>query len=169
VAFGLSDQIDAHNRFHGGQIGLRGDVRKGPLFVEVAGKIAFGQTTEVVKTGGLTGLSPSPTGNLFTPGGLLAVSANSGRSSREAFAVVPEGSFKVGFACQNSRAFVGYDFTYLSSAVRPGDQIDRTVNLGQVPVLGGSGAFTGPERPQLAVKSTDFWLQGLIIGLETRW
>ncbi len=169
VAFGVSDQIDGHNRFHGGQLGLRADARHGPLFVELGGKIAFGQTTEVVKVGGLTGLSPSSTGNPLTPGGVLAVSTNSGRLSREVFAVVPEANFKVGFQYENHRAFVGYDFTYLSSAVRPGDQIDRTVNFGQVPLFGGSGSFTGPERPQLAVKSTDFWLQGLIIGMETRW
>jgi len=88
---------------------------------------------------------------------------------REAFAVVPEASVKLGFECEHQRLFVGYDFTYLSDAVRPGDQIDRTVNVGQVPLVGGSPAFAGPERPRLVAKASDFWLDVLMFGLETRW
>jgi hypothetical protein len=161
--FHLGDQVDAHNRFHGGQIGLRADARKGPVFVEVAGKVAFGATTEVVRINGLTGPTP------VAAGGLLALPSNSGRVARDVFAVVPEAGWKFGFEHDKHRVFVGYDFLYLSDGVRAGDQIDRVVNLGQVPVLGGSGAFAGPERPRLAVKSTDLWLQGLMIGMETRW
>jgi hypothetical protein len=169
TTYGLNDQIDAHNRFHGGQIGLRGDTHRGPMFVEFAGKIAFGQTTEVVSAGGITSITPAPGTTQYMNGGLFALGTDTGRVVREAFAVLPEAQIKIGFFSGDSRIFVGYDFLYLSSAVRPGDQIDRTVNLGQVPVLGSNGAFTGPERPQLAVKSTDFWLQGLMFGLETRW
>jgi Putative beta barrel porin-7 (BBP7) len=165
VPFTIGDQFDTSNRFHGGQIGLRADGRKGPVFAEVAGKIAFGQTTEVIRIYGQTGLPPT----VVLPGGLLALPSNSGRQVREAFAVVPEASLKLGFEYEGHRAFVGYDFTYLSDAVRPGDQIDRTVNVGQVPLIGGSPAFAGPERPRLTAKASDFWLQGLMFGLETRW
>jgi hypothetical protein len=168
--FGLNDQFDAHNRFHGGQLGLRGDVSRGPLFVELVGKVAFGQTTEVVKAGGLTAVMPPAQPLALLNGGLLALPTNTGRVVREAFAVLPEAGLKVGFQYKDrSRVFVGYNFLYLSDAVRPGDQIDRVVNAGQVPLLGGSAAFAGPERPALAVKSTDLWLQGLTIGLESWW
>jgi hypothetical protein len=165
VPFTIGDQFDTSNRFHGGQIGLRADGRRGPVFAEVAGKIAFGQTTEVIRINGQTGLPPT----VILPGGLLALPSNFGRFVREAFAVVPEAMVKLGFQYEGSRVFVGYDFTYLSDAVRPGDQIDRTVNGGQVPLVGGSPAFAGPERPRFAVKASDFWLQGLMFGLETRW
>jgi hypothetical protein len=170
MPFGLNDQFDAHNRFHGGQLGLRGDLIKGPVFVELIGKVAFGQTTEVVKAGGLTGLMPPGQPLTLLNGGLLALPSNTGRVVREAFAVLPEAGLKFGFQYKDhSRIFVGYNFVYLSDAVRPGDQIDRAVNPGQVPLLGGSAAFTGAERPLLALRSTDFWLQGLMLGLETWW
>jgi hypothetical protein len=165
VPFTLGDQFDTSNRFNGGQIGLRADGRKGPVFVEVAAKIAFGDMTEVVRVSGMTGFAPG----VPTAGGVLALPSNAGRLTRDAFAVVPEATFKFGFGDEHQRVFVGYDFTYLSDVVRPGDQIDRVVNVGQVPLLGGSEAFTGPDRPRLAIKSTDMWLQGLMIGFETKW
>ena len=138
--------------------------------MELVGKVAFGQTTEVVKAQGLTGVILPGQPLTVVNGGLLALPTNSGRVVREAFAVLPEAGLKVGFQHKDhSRIFVGYNFLYLSDAVRPGDQIDRVVNVGQVPLRGGSPAFAGPERPLLAVRPADLWLQGLTIGLESWW
>jgi hypothetical protein len=172
TAFGRHDQFDAHNRFHGGQLGLRGDLRKGPLFVELTGKVAFGVNTEVVKVGGLTAFGPPGGPAAATrPGGLLALRSNSGRVQREAFAVVPEAIARLGWSLsEHSRFFVGYNFLSLSDAVRPGDQIDRTVNVNQVPFPPvGLPPGRGPERPLLAVNPSDLWLQGLILGFESGW
>src|SRR5262249_22268709 len=110
TAFGRFDQFDAHNLFHGGQVGLRGDVRKGPLFVELAGKVAFGVNNEVVKVGGTTAYGPVGGPAVVRPGGLLALPSNSGRVRREAFAVVPEAIARVGWNTgDHSRFFVGYN------------------------------------------------------------
>jgi hypothetical protein len=167
--FAHTDQFDAHNRFHGGQVGLRGDWARGPLFLELTGKVAFGQTTQVVKVGGVTHVAAPGEGPQWLPGGAFALPTNSGRLTREAFAVVPEGIARFGVRWGgHARFFVGYNFLYLSEAVRPGDQIDRTLNLTQAARLGG-GTLTGPERPALTIKSTDLWLQGLLIGFETRY
>ncbi|MBY0460191.1 MAG: BBP7 family outer membrane beta-barrel protein, partial [Gemmataceae bacterium] len=65
-----ADQFDAHNRFHGGQLGLHADARRGIVFCEMTAKVAFGQNYEVVKTEGMSilqspvfgGVSTSPFG-----------------------------------------------------------------------------------------------------------
>ena len=84
------------------------------------------------------------------------------------FAVVPEATLKFGLKGERSRFFVGYNFLLLSDAVRPGDQIDRTVNPTQVPVLNPGGMTYGPDRPQTIFERRDFWVQGLMIGFEQR-
>jgi Putative beta barrel porin-7 (BBP7) len=170
----IYDEFDGHNRFNGGQVGLHADLSRGMLFCELTGKIALGQNFEVVKIDGSTGVHTPLPGGLFNQtllGGVYALPSNIGRYTRSAFAVVPEGTFKVGLKLNDSgRFFVGYNFLYLSDAVRPGDQIDRTLNPAQIPALnpGGSASFAG-ARPFPQINHSDFWTQGLLIGLETRY
>lgn len=170
TALARADDFDCDNRYHGGQIGLRGDLRRGPVFAELTGKIAFGQMSQVVRVSGVSGLYPNGTFQTVMAGGLLALPSNSGRITRDAFAVVPEAIGRVGWATgDHARFFVGYNFLLLSDVVRPGDQIDRTINLNQVPFATGIPPAGGPERPILALRSTDVWLQGLLIGFEGKW
>ena len=65
------------------------------------------------------------------------------------------------------RLFVGYDFLYWSQVVRPGNQLDRNVNLTQSPVF-GTGVLSGPASPVPLFNRTDFWAQGINLGLEFR-
>lgn len=166
----IADQFDAHNEFHGGQVGLLADLHRGMFFVEMTGKAALGTNFEVVTIDGATHLItanyPVPLLRSFHHG-VYAQPTNIGRVTRSVFAVVPEGTFKVGLKySERARFYVGYNFLYLSDAVRPGDQIDRTMNPSQFPLLGGQ--VVGLDRPRAVVSHTDFWVQGLIIGFETR-
>lgn len=169
----IYDGFDGHNQFNGGQIGLHADFTHGLLFCEITGKVAIGLTTEVVKIEGASTIYTPVLGGVNAqtlPGGVYALPTNTGRYSHNAFAVVPEGTFKVGLKCgEVSRLFVGYNFLYLSDLVRPGDQIDRTLNPIQIPTLNPAATFTGADRPRVPFAHTDFWTQGLIIGLETRY
>jgi hypothetical protein len=102
-------------------------------------------------------------------GGLLALPTNSGHFTRDRFAVVPEGSVGVGVqATERVRVSLAYTVLYWSNAARPGDQIDRVVNPAALPVNGGPGPGTGPARPAFGFKDTDFWAQGLTLGVEFR-
>ena len=86
------------------------------------------------------------------------------------FAVVPELGINVGYQINPLwRVFVGYNFLYLSDVVRPGNQIDRVVNTTQLPSVLGPGMLVGPARPTFVMKGTDFWAQGLSVGLEFRY
>jgi hypothetical protein len=166
----IYDQFDGHNRFHGAQLGLHADLSRGVVFCELTGKVALGRTFEVVKIEGATSLAALGTSEGSLPGGVFALPSNMGRMTRGEFAVVPEGIFKVGLKLSDlGRFYVGYNFLYLSEAARPGDQIDRTINPAQIPANGPVTIFGGPDRPRAAIKSTDFWVQGLIVGLETRY
>lgn len=167
-----ADQFDGRNEFHGGQVGLVGDFHRGPFYVELTGKVAFGTNYQVVTADGqthlLTAANPLPVGSSYV-GGVYAQPTNIGRRTETVFAVVPEGMFKVGLKHgDHGRWFVGYNFLYLSSAVRPGDQIDGTLNPSQIPMLNPRGALVGPDRPRLGFSTTDFWAQGLLIGFEGR-
>ena len=49
------------------------------------------------------------------------------------------------------------------------DQIDRTINLSQVPGILGINPPGVPDRPALVVQKSSVWLQGILIGFEGKW
>jgi hypothetical protein len=160
----FADQFDGHNRFYGGQVGVRGELRKGLLFLGVTAKLGLGDVQEVVR---ISGVSREPGAGLQR-GGLFAAGSNSGRHARDAFGLLPEAAVRLGFHLgPRTRFFLGYNVIYLSDAARPGDQIDRGLDPAQIPVL--AGATVPAERPRFNFNSTDFWVQGLVVGLEYRY
>jgi hypothetical protein len=171
IRLGAADQFDGHNRFYGGQLGLRLDFRKGPVFLNLTGKVALGDTYEVVRINGVSSYAlPGQPTRIFQ-GGTLAVASNSGRYTRDAFAVVPEATVRVGVLLQEKvRLFVGYNFLYLSQLARPANQIDQNANPTQIPLSTRVGLpFFGPAFPQFAFHGSEFWAQGLLFGLEYRY
>jgi Putative beta barrel porin-7 (BBP7) len=185
------DQFTTHNYFSGGQVGARGDYRVGRVSLQMEGKLALGVMHEVVDINGSSGFSvtssvtpttiafagpipvavPSGPAVLSTTssrsvGGLFAQPSNIGNYSRDTFAVIPEGSFKIGYQLtERLRATTGYTFLYLNEVVRAGDQIDRSVNPA---FLTSPGSVAFPARPLFLFKSSDFWAQGVEFGLEFR-
>src|SRR5262249_10097273 len=128
---------------------------------------ALGTTHEEVDIHGSTVITPAGGVPVATAAGVLALPTNSGHFSRDRFSVVPELGINVGYQVTDYlRVFVGYDFLYWSNVVRPGDVIDRTVNPPQIPSVQGVGTLTGPARPAVLLKDTEFWAQGISFGLE---
>ena len=77
-------------------------------------------------------------------------------------------TLQVGYqVTDNLRAFVGYNFVWLSSVARPGDQVDLTVN----PAAFGAppGAAVVPARPAGGVNPTDFYVNALSFGMGYTW
>src|SRR5262249_15573982 len=98
--------------------------------------------------------------------GLLAQPTNSGRFSRDVFSVVPEFGINVGYQLTDyCTAYVGYNFIYWTNVVRPGDQIDFSVNPSQL----SGNPLIGTSRPTLVARNSDFWVQGVNVGLAFRY
>jgi hypothetical protein len=170
VRLGAADQFDGHNRFYGGQVGLRTEFRWGLFFLNLAGKVALGDTYEVVRIGGVSAQALPGRSAVLTRGGTLALPSNIGRFARDQFAVLPEANVQVGVLLRpDTRLFLGYNLIYLSDVARPADQIDRTANPTQMPLSTRGGPFFGPARPAFAFHGTDFWAQGLVSGVEYRY
>jgi len=164
------DEFTTRNRFYGAQVGARAEWQRGRCFVNVLGKLALGNMHQEVRVTGTTTFTDPGAAPIVQPGGLLAQATNGGRRSRDQFSVVSEIGVNVGCQLtQRWRASAGYSFLYVSSVVRPGDQIDLAVNPNQLPSAAGPGTLDGPARPAPLFQGTDFWAQGMNFGLEYRW
>lgn len=159
-----SDNFRTSSEFHGGTIGLVVDNQYGPWQLDLLAKIALGNMHQTVNISGSTTITQPGLASVTTAGGLLAQGTNSGIRSRNRFAYIPEVNCNLGYRLNDQLTFtVGYSFLYLSDVVVSGGQIDRTVNLSQNP-----GPIVGPVRPAPLFGSTDYWVQGLSLGMDYR-
>jgi hypothetical protein len=166
VIFDVTDSFRTQNEFHGAQIGfLATSRRNNNLSVELLGKVALGDMRQAVIINGSQTQTNAGVSTTFS-GGLLALSTNSGEGVRHRFAVVPEINLNLVYEVNPCwRVMAGYSFIYWSSVVLAGNQIDLTVNPSQIP----PAVFVGPARPAFDFARTDFWAQGLSLGVEYRW
>lgn len=186
------DQFKARNDFFGGQVGARATYELGRWAVFATGKVAVGDMRQGAT---IRGTARASNGNLFfvtngTAGqvlnsGVFAQPSNIGSYSRDRVAVLPEATVNVGYQLtRHFRVFAGYNFTFISNVVRPGDLIDPSVNTsrtgladasratagtGTGPISFGSPgpapAATGPLAPAFRFNTTDVWVQGVSFGL----
>jgi hypothetical protein len=164
--FQINDRFGVHNNFYGTQVGIAGEYRFGAWSVGLKTTVALGPTQEIVDISGTTRISPPGASPQNFNGGLLAQTTNIGRHTRDVFGVVPEVGMNVGYQFSDHfRVFAGYNFLYWNNVVRPGTQIDRTVNTNLLapPVSGG------PSRPAFLFHGSDFWAQGVTLGIEFRY
>jgi hypothetical protein len=165
--FAVVDRFQTRNDFFGGQAGIDAEWNLWRRWY-IGGwfKIGMGDMRQVVNIYGATA-SPSLPGG-FQAGGLLALpGTNIGSYTQNRFAIVPEGGLKLGYNfTDHLRGYLGYDVLYVSSVVRPGDQVNTTVNPTFLP---GNGPARGAPAPPFQFRTTDFWAQGFNAGLEWRW
>jgi hypothetical protein len=192
AAVNRTDDFRTRNSFYGGQVGARGEVRVSGFTIGFGAALAMGDMIQSVDISGqnfsATAANTSPTHVIplagiplttpaalpvastvtgFGPTGLFAQPSNSGVRSRDVFAVVPQASLRLGYRISESlTASLGYSFLYISNVARPGDQIDYAINANSVnqPTTAG-----GPLRPLPQIRGTDFWLQGIDVGLQLRY
>lgn len=165
------DHFAAFNQFYGGQVGARWEWAGEQFYVSGLGKLALGSSHEELNIAGATTMRPTGGGAPTTVGGgLLALSSNIGNYSHNEFAVVPELGINIGYKITPCiRTFVGYSLIYWSEVARPGDQVNRTVNPALIPTSTTFGTGTGPAQPSFSFQRSDFWAQGVSLGLEIRY
>ncbi|MGF1577972.1 MAG: BBP7 family outer membrane beta-barrel protein [Gemmataceae bacterium] len=156
------DLFDTENQFYGVNLGAHMVIRHKKLQLDLLGKVALGTTTQSTNIHGNTTISGTGAANpgIFV-GGLFSQPTNIGVRNESDFTVVPEAQVKLSVqVLPRMKLFAGYSFLYWGSVVRPGDQIDRSVNLTQAqggPIIGGA-------RPTSNFHRSGLWAHGINFG-----
>jgi hypothetical protein len=161
----VHDHFGTSNNFYGGQVGLKASLRRDNWEIDVIGKFAAGMMDQAVDIYGSTQFIPPSGPSQVVPGGLLALSSNSGHYQRDVFTIVPEVTVQLRYHITTwLDATVGYSLIYLGSTVRPDQEVDTTINPGLVPASLSYGTVTGQGGPFFAFHGTEFYAQGLNLG-----
>jgi hypothetical protein len=165
---GVLDRFETDNDFFGGQVGAGFECDFKRFTFNLTAKVALGNVHETVAVRGRTVIDTTPATDV--PAGLFALSSNSGSFSRDTFAVVPEVSAKLAFhVSERLLVFGGYSYLYWSNVARPGEQIDRNLNPNLIPTSATFGGPATPRQPAAGFRTSDYWMQGMIFGLELRY
>lgn len=169
TVFQTSDVFDATNDFYGLQLGVRGRYEAGNFVLATALKVAVGVMHQSLDVTGTLVTNEFTVPTVVTyPGGYFAQGTNIRGDSRNVAAVVPEASLQLGYRLTSWLSLVaGYTFLYASNVLRPGEQVDRTINPTQSPAFGGPVPtnLVGPARPRVNLDGSDFWAHGLSFGV----
>ena len=161
------DSFNTHNRFLGGQVGMRWTYQGERFFANLTGKFAYGPMEQRVNISGGTSVTQTDGGGIQGNGGVLTQATNIGRYSRTQNTFIPEGIATFGYRFTPwMTGTVGYNFLFVNNLVRPGRQIDPSVSTNNFSL--GSGALPG-DRPQFSLRSEQFWMQGISAGLSLQY
>lgn len=164
--FLFNDSFNMTNRFYGGTLGARFNYTWCRFDIGATLKVSLGATHHVAIIDGSTTL----VGNGTLPGGTLAQPSNIGRVTSTDFSVVPEANATLGYRVTPCiRVLLGYNFLDWNRIQRVGNQIDRNLDAAQAPtspafVPGAVGA-----APRFPGVRTDFWAQGINVGVELKY
>jgi hypothetical protein len=163
--FAGTDGFSTKNQFFGAQIGVKGQQQFGQFDISGVAKVALGDSHQTVSINGFSTAAGFGTPS-SSPGGIFSQITNIGQQTRDRFAVAPQAQVEAGYRFKNGvRLFAGYDFLYISNVVRPGDQIDTTINFSSNPTINGAGStLAGPARPAPQFNGSSFWAQGVRAG-----
>ncbi len=189
------DSFKTFNDFYGGQVGI--GVGYASRYVDVKGvmQVGLGAILEAIH---IHGSSKTSNGNLFyetkntanetLKGGIFAQKTNIGTHHRQVFAAVIDANVQASLKVSRYLELgAGYSFLWISALARPGKQIDRKINptltalaeasretvgtqQGPTPfgMPGPAQPAQGPKRPDFSLKNSDFWSQGLTVGVTAR-
>lgn len=94
----VGDHFATRNSFHGFDMGLTGEFRRGKWSLEWLTKVALGGIFTTLDINGETTVTIPGLPSVTNAGGLLALSSNSGHFTRERFSAVPEFGIHLGYA-----------------------------------------------------------------------
>ena len=117
----------------------------------------------------VTAIIPSDGSPVIGPvnnvGGLFSQESNIGQSDDSNFAVIPELDLNLGYGITpNLDLTVGYTFIWVSSVVRAGTAIDRTVHDGFIIDV----VPPNSNRPQVNFDDDSYFIHGLNLGITGR-
>jgi hypothetical protein len=166
----VADSFATHNRFYGGQIGVAGRwTGAEPLLIEAGFKLALGVTSQDLDIAGSQVRTLADSTKITSPGGLLALPSNIGQFHRNKFSQVPELNLKIAAPLSNHLTLsTGVSALYWNRILRPGLQIERDLDITQIPNFppATSATATGLNQPGVPFRQSDLWVLGIHFGLE---
>ncbi|MHB8968954.1 MAG: BBP7 family outer membrane beta-barrel protein [Pirellulaceae bacterium] len=151
----MLDNFNTQNEFHGGSIGVVGEIRHGRWTTSGLAKFSVGNMHQSVRIDGSNSFSGVGTG------GMLAQPTNMGEYARDVTAFIPEIGVTTGYDVRNwLRLTVGYNFLWISNVALAGNQVDYGVDSSQ---FGGQGP-AAEARPAFTFQEDEYWLHGLTLG-----
>ncbi len=169
----VRDSFATHNRFYGGQIGIQNKALfMDGLFFDMAFKLAFGVTDENLNVVGNQVRTFADGTTAVSTGGLFALPSNIGHFHRDKFTLIPELDLKFGYVITDYLTLTtGFSTIFWDGFLRAGKQIDRQIDISQIPNFpaGAAATPTGLGSPGVPLSQNDLWVMGLSIGLEFRW
>jgi hypothetical protein len=162
ASISVADSFHTRNDFNGADLGFSTQWHRNRWTLDTLLKMGIGQThSEVLINGGTVVNS-----TVVYQGGLLAQQSNIGLHDSQQFSVMPEIGFTLGYDLSpRLKATLGYSLLYWSNVARPGDQIDLNIDSRQFPPAQAGGPF---EKPAFVLHTSDFWAQGVNLGLDYR-
>ena len=163
----LFDRFDTSNSFHGGEIGLLTSLQRGCVQFDIATKLGIGNVRRRLLIDGGTVVTTPNGSQAVSAGGLLALPSNMGRYENDAFGLLPELNLKARMCLTDHLSVnLGYNLLFLTNVYRAGNQIDRSIDPGQLP---GGMPINGlaPGRlvhPTVPLDSSTLCVQGLNVG-----
>lgn len=158
------EAFEVDNDFHGLDLGFVYDYQARRWGLELMSRIALGNTSQSVSINGFNTVSVGDVNAITTAGGLLAQPSNIGVYDRNRFSVLPELSARLSYRVTPRLSLsAAYTLLYWANVVRPGDQIDFTVDGRQ----SGGVAPTSPyAHPRVDIEETSLWAHGFNFGLD---
>ncbi len=170
----LTDDFSVHNGIFAGQVGVQGKWTSKWVYCSFLAKVGLSGAEQKSEISG-TFSDPLPTlytsYGVGTSGGIFAQPSNSGRHIQNKFIVVPERIVRLGFNPTSQCSIsVGYDILFFSNVLRPGQQIDQSINETQAGASGGgkTPTLTGVSEPALLMKNSCYWTQGINAGIQVQ-
>jgi hypothetical protein len=155
----IFDSFSASNEFHGAALGMTSALHQGCWSLKGLAKVSIGSMHQEVLVRGqtITDVSGGPMTTIGT--GLFAQDSNGASSpafERDEFTYIPEVELTLGYQLTDCvQLTAGYSFIYFPNVVLAGNQIDRYIDLPPQAVA----------RPAFVMQDTDFWVQGVNLGL----
>lgn len=150
------DRFSTRNEFHGGILGFSGNWDCGGCWTwNWLARMAIGNMRESASVSGFTQITAN--GNTQTSQtGLFATANNSGTFTRNEFTAITELGLTLGYKVSPcTQLTIGYTFMYWNDVLRPGNLIDTSI---------GTSTAAG-TRPDFTFQHSDFWAQGINLGL----
>ena len=161
----VMDQFSTQNNFYGGQIGGILGLHLNRWQFDTTLKLAAGTNQVHANILGNTTVTGANGAVTNYTGGLLGQRSNIGAFNFSETSFVPELGLGVGYNFNsNVKMMVGYNLIYWTNVARAGNMIDTQVNPSQLPP---STTSAGPPYRQYT--TTDFWAQGITLGLELKY